>query len=387
MKLSRDVLVGLEERLAAHAGLDLPRWVLEARAAARAAALGLDGPRYLALISAPGGGAELTKLVEAVRVGETRFFRHQAQFDTVSRVVVPAWRARGIWRPRVLSAGCASGEEAYSLAAAITQSDADGGTPLRPSVLGVDVSHDALERARRGRYPAAAASHVPASFRDAFVSDGETLRPTPELVSLVRFAQKNLAATDALGRFDLIFCRNVLIYFEEDAKRDVLARLVAALEPGGYLFLGYSETLRDVAGLAQEGTGERAVWVKASPPAAPSSSASARRSSPELSPFVPAPALAVAPKLQPALARVRVIDAATEVARVATAIREAMETGGLSSITVNLDAVDELPDALAPVLRRARTAATALGIELSLRTTRERAKRFVRRHGLSEGDP
>ena len=116
MGLARDILDGLERRLHAHAGFDLPEWIVEARALSRMSALDLGAQAYLDLVSSPRGAAELSALVEAVRVGETRFFRHRPQVDALLEVVVPAWRERGERSPRVWSAGCATGEEAYTLA-------------------------------------------------------------------------------------------------------------------------------------------------------------------------------------------------------------------------------------------------------------------------------
>src|SRR5215475_1325665 len=116
MALAPDTLAAIARRLAEHAGLELPGWVIDARAAARIAALGCAPDDYVALIDSARGAGELAALIEAVRVGESRLFRHQAQIEVLTQVFAPAMRARRASSVRVWSAGCASGEEPYTLA-------------------------------------------------------------------------------------------------------------------------------------------------------------------------------------------------------------------------------------------------------------------------------
>src|SRR5690348_7927016 len=107
MALSADLVAAIARRLAEHAGLELPAWVVDARASARIAALGCAPDDYVALIGSRSGAGELAALLEAVRVGETRLFRHLAQIDVLTGVFAPAMRARGRGSIRVWSAGCA----------------------------------------------------------------------------------------------------------------------------------------------------------------------------------------------------------------------------------------------------------------------------------------
>src|SRR5437764_5566882 len=116
MAVPGDIVAKVGRRLAEHAGLELPAWVLASRIEARLGALRMDAHGYLGLVNAPHGRGELHALVEAVRVGETRFFRHAAQVQALVDVVVPAWRARGKRGFRAWSAGCATGEEPFTLA-------------------------------------------------------------------------------------------------------------------------------------------------------------------------------------------------------------------------------------------------------------------------------
>src|SRR5215813_12287718 len=121
MPVPDDIVAKVGRRLAEHAGLELPAWVLSSRIEARLSVLAIDANGYLGLVNAPHGRGELHALVEAVRVGETRFFRHAAQVQALVDIVVPAWRARGGRQLRVWSAGCATGEEPYTLALVLSR--------------------------------------------------------------------------------------------------------------------------------------------------------------------------------------------------------------------------------------------------------------------------
>jgi chemotaxis methyl-accepting protein methylase len=434
MALARDILDGLERCLHAHAGFDLPEWVVETRALARMSALGLDARAYLDLIRSPRGAAELRALVEVVRVGETSFFRHRPQVSALLDVVIPAWRERGERSPRVWSAGCATGEEAYTLALVLAR--ALPRPAFAPSILATDVSAEALATARRAIYPASALEEVPEAWRTGLIREGDSVRVRPEVAGLVTFKQQNLADANLPGGFDLVWCRNVLIYFGPEARRRVLEKVVLALQPGGFLFVGYSETLRDVTGLSAIRCADQVLWQKASPEAkgrAPSrpdlGTARARPSvpppmrtsdpgappaalktpamrppppvgskTPSMRPPPPAspldqqwglgpdkPGSAPIPPARPA-AQTSMRITAADPAGVAAEIRQALRAPGLTTLTIDLDAADYIDDEIAPVLKRACAAAGSVGIELLLRATRPGPARWLRRNGLARGD-
>src|SRR2546423_3024220 len=197
-----DVLAPL---LASRAGLDPPAWALEARVRERAAALGVSDEEYVA--RAAGDVAEIDRLIELLRVGETRFFRHRAQLAALGERVLPSLRSPvAAW-----SAGCASGEEAWTLAMLLAERS------LAFDVWATDLSTVALARARVGRYPAARVhAEVPAALRQRYFRRigaddvvNDRLRPH------VRFEAHNLVTATGGREFDLIACRNVLIYFDE----------------------------------------------------------------------------------------------------------------------------------------------------------------------------
>jgi chemotaxis protein methyltransferase CheR len=197
---------------------------------------------------------ELSELARALTVPETYFFRHPEQFQALAGAALPArMEARKTRRQlSVLSAGCASGEEAYSLAAVILKVSGIENWDVR--IQGVDLNRDLVEKARRGRYSDWSLRAVgEAERRLCFRREGSEYALNERLKSAVTFEEGNLAGEGAQfwrpGFFDIIFCRNVMIYFSPMAVRTLASRLALSLAPGGFLFLGPSETLR---GISQE---------------------------------------------------------------------------------------------------------------------------------------
>lgn len=191
---------------------------------------------------------EVGSIARALTVGETYFCRNREQFSVLTEVVLPA-RLR-VNRPvRVLSAGCASGEEPYTIAMALRESGID---PSAVAIRAVDVNPDALQKARRGRYTPWALRETPVALQRAwFRSEGRELVLDEDLRASVQFEQRNLVADDpdlwAPGSYDVVFCRNVIMYFAPETMKQVIARVARALRPGGYLFLGHAETLRGLS--------------------------------------------------------------------------------------------------------------------------------------------
>lgn len=206
-------------------------------------------PTFLALLEWGGLGAEWDALVSRLTVGESYFFRDRGQMELLRRDILPEiLRRTPAAAVQVWSAGCSTGEEAYSLAILLRL--AAGGARLehaRP-VLGSDVDPDALERARQGVYGSWSFRHVEPWVRERwFETRGpEEFHVLPEVRRLVRFERDNLldpATVERVGRgrMDLILCRNVLLHFEPEAVPQALATLVACLRPGGFLLTGHGE--------------------------------------------------------------------------------------------------------------------------------------------------
>jgi chemotaxis protein methyltransferase CheR len=221
----------------------------------RAEANGHTPTSYIRAIEARGeADGEIGTLAEALTVTETYFFRNAEQFRALVEVVIPS---RTPTQPpgsplRILSAGCASGEEAYSLA--MLARDRPELAGVRVSVIGVDVNPSALERAAKARYSSWALRETsPEAQARFFHNDGREFLLDGEVRASVTFQRRNLIEDDPAfwrpGSFDVVFCRNVLMYFAPDTAQAVVTRFSRSLVPGGFLFLGYAETMR---GLSQD---------------------------------------------------------------------------------------------------------------------------------------
>lgn len=199
---------------------------------------------YLARLERSGPPREeIRRLAQEITVGETYFFRNPEQFRAFAEITRP------LSRLRVLSAGCASGEEAYSLAI-IARSHGQPGAEV--SIVGVDVNGAALAKASRGIYsPWSLRETSPELQRRWFATAGNEHTVDPSLRTTVRFEERNLANDEpTLWRpesYDVVFCRNVLMYLTTESARAVVARIDRALVPGGHLFLGHAETLRGLS--------------------------------------------------------------------------------------------------------------------------------------------
>jgi chemotaxis protein methyltransferase CheR len=209
----------------------------------------MSAEAYLARLDRD-AGAELAALAAALTTPETYFFRHSDQFRAFAEEALPArMRARATRTLRILSAGCASGEEAWSLALAC-QDVVDPSWDVR--VLGVDANPAMIERARAARYTSWSLRETrPEVEARWFRTDGRevTLAALPR--AQVSFEQRNLAADQPdlwrPGQWDIIFCRNVLMYLTPVCAQQLVSRFAASLVPGGSLFLGHAETLRGLS--------------------------------------------------------------------------------------------------------------------------------------------
>lgn len=263
----------LRRVLATTAGLvfdDSRRESMAVSVAERLQANGLSSvPDYLGLVDGPASDpVERQRLVDAVTIQETHFFRNPPQVRALRHTVLPELvdHAEQAGRPlRVWSAGCSTGEEPYSLAMLLREA----APTASADVLATDVSQRALAAARRAVYGRRAVQMAtPDQLGRFFVEHGDGSYGVRQTVSeLVRFAHHNLVTglpPYAEGQVDLVLCRNVTIYFGRDTTRELMRRFARVLRPGGYLFLGHSETLWRVSeefGLVTLGTGDSAAFV------------------------------------------------------------------------------------------------------------------------------
>ena len=202
---------------------------------------------YFALLSSGRSAGEVQTAVDLLTTNETYFFREPKHFELLRSL---ATAAAGRTQPfRVWSAASSTGEECYSIAMVLA--DCLGSAAW--DVHGSDISSRVLQRARAGHYPMERARHIPPAYLKRFCLKGHgeqegTLLVERQLRARVSFAQVNLN-TDLpkLGSFDVIFLRNVMIYFNGDTKRQVVARVLSLLKPGGHFCIGHSESLNDIS--------------------------------------------------------------------------------------------------------------------------------------------
>lgn len=237
----------LASRVTAICGIDLPdpkRAMVEARLQRRLRALNLASfDDYLLALESGSLPGEEVDLVESITTHTTSFFREPQQFATLEAMA----RRHGKVRPLdVWSAACSSGMECYTLAMVLAEL-VSAGSLSTFRILASDVSRRVLAEAQRATYPAEAADTVPPGLRTRYLlrsKSGSRIRVTDAIRRAVSFAQVNLTDdTFAVpGQFDAIFCRNVLIYFDQDLQRQVVSKLLGHLRPDGLLFLGHAET-------------------------------------------------------------------------------------------------------------------------------------------------
>ncbi len=195
---------------------------------------------------------EAERIIDAVTTNKTDFFREAEHFHYLTEAVLPrlaGGRALGNEALQVWSAAASTGAEAYSLA--MTLSDwSQMVEPLRWSILGTDICREVLETAAEGIYPEAMIAPVPAAMRGRYLlrsrdREAALVRIVPELRRQVTFARLNLIDTGYRlpTAMHVVFCRNVLIYFDKPTQHKVLARICDSIVPGGYLFVGHSETI------------------------------------------------------------------------------------------------------------------------------------------------
>jgi chemotaxis protein methyltransferase CheR len=232
--------------------------LLASRVAGRLRELGLTSfDAYYRLVSNPASVEERQRLLDRICTNETHFFRDRRQWDFLQDHVFPRLESEalrsGIRQIRAWSAACSTGEEPYSLAMALLARFPPA-AGWRVNVLGTDISTRVLAAARAGIWPLEKSTDIPPNYLKAFMLRGTgsqtgLMRAGPEVRAAVTLAHLNLhdGRYPVEGQFELIFCRNVLIYFDRESKTKVLTRLLDYLAPTGYLFMGYAETTATIS--------------------------------------------------------------------------------------------------------------------------------------------
>jgi len=234
---------------------DSKRIMLESRLQKRMRHFKLPGFReYVDFVFSPQGReSELINMIDAVTTNKTDFFREADHFDYLLEAIVPTAIDRfgsGVARPFALwSAGCSTGEEPYTIAMVLEEYRAKD-PRFSYRIFASDLSTQVLAKARDGIYDAERAEVVPMSFKKKYMlrgkdPDNPQVRMKPEIRAKLSFARINFMDDryDAADSFDVIFCRNVIIYFERKIQELILGKLCRHVRQGGWLVLGHSETL------------------------------------------------------------------------------------------------------------------------------------------------
>jgi chemotaxis protein methyltransferase CheR len=222
--------------------------LVTARVGKRMRALSIENHRdYLAHVLNDGSGTEIVCLLDSISTNVTHFFRENDHFDFFERTL-KGWMAEGRTRFRFWSAASSSGEEPYSMAMTLCNA-AEGGS-VDGKILATDLSTKVLEKCVRGIYNEKSVEAVPPHYRKRFFEKAGDAgyRVADVLKRLVTFSRLNLSETPypMNGPMDAIFCRNVMIYFDNAVRKRLLDECYRLLKAGGYLFVGHAETLTGI---------------------------------------------------------------------------------------------------------------------------------------------
>ena len=199
--------------------------------------------------------AEFSVLMDLITTNETSFYRNEPQLLSFSDEVLPVLiKDRSASRQKTLriwSAGCSTGEEPYTLAMIILERLRGQLAGWNIEILANDISEEVLQKARRGEYSGITLRNVrPELLARYFTQVGDVYRVNPEVKALVKFSYCNLndpRKVSLMNGFDIVFCRNVMIYFSDEVKRQLVRSFFNSLQPGGYLYIGHSETLHGIS--------------------------------------------------------------------------------------------------------------------------------------------
>jgi chemotaxis protein methyltransferase CheR len=222
--------------------------LVAARIGKRMRALGLnDAGDYLKYLLSKNNDGEIVNLLDVISTNVTSFFREQAHFDFLGDIF-SGWLEQGQRKFRFWSAACSSGEEPYSLAMLI--SDKLNGVNANVKILATDISTKILEKSMAGTYSEEKVSSIPSTYRSRFMhetlwNDKKTFEICEEIRKLIVFQHINLSKPPfpMHGPMDAVFCRNVMIYFDNKVRKNLLEDVYRLVKPGGYLFVGHAESL------------------------------------------------------------------------------------------------------------------------------------------------
>ncbi|HUW81812.1 MAG TPA: CheR family methyltransferase [Phycisphaerae bacterium] len=229
--------------------------LVSARVNRRLRALGIDNyETYLRRVTHDPSGEEIVQLLDAISTNVTGFFREPAHFEFLAQMMAE-WLAAGQRRFRVWSAACSTGEEPYSIAITMLESAKSTKADIDIKILATDISTRVLETCRQGTYPRERLDAVPRVLRTCYFTQDHPQNPARYTVKdvlsgMIVFKRLNLSTPPfpMHGPLDVIFCRNVMIYFDQGVRARLLQELRRLLRPGGYLMVGHAESLTGMMG-------------------------------------------------------------------------------------------------------------------------------------------
>ena len=239
-------------------GIKLPiskKIMLQSRLASRLKINGIksyaDYTKYV--LSGEASESEIVNMIDLVSTNKTDFYRESAHFDFMKEVVLPDFLVADSRQPlKIWSSASSSGEEAYTIAMVISEF-IENNRKIDFEILGTDISARILEKAKLGIYPIDRVDVIPISQKKKYLlrskdQENPMVRIVPNLRAKARFQRLNLmdSSYNVPKDFDIIFCRNVLIYFDRETQEKVINKLCMHLKPGGYFFLGHSESISGI---------------------------------------------------------------------------------------------------------------------------------------------
>jgi len=258
-ELTGEVFSKLRDFIYKRSGLyfsDTKKSFLESRLRDRLTAKSLSSfEAYLDLLTSPSGSSELRALFDAVTIGETSFFRYPPQFEAFGKRVLPEVLGRlkedGTRRLRIWSAGCSNGEEPYSLAMVILEALGDSVREWTINIAATDISEEALAVARKNVYPEYALRNSPPIYREKYFKkingDFAVTDPVRRMVMIKPLNLAEKVKVNMMKGVDIIFCRNVLLYFKDEFRRVLVQQIHDILRDGGYMFIGHTESLHSIS--------------------------------------------------------------------------------------------------------------------------------------------
>ncbi|MBT1445187.1 protein-glutamate O-methyltransferase CheR [Shewanella sp. JM162201] len=226
---------------------DRKRHMVYSRLCRRLRALRINDFRQYCLLLQQQQEQELGHFINALTTNLTSFFREKHHFEFLRDELIPRWQKRADKRLRIWSSACSTGEEPYSIAMTLEPFFAK--SPWDLKILATDLDTNVLTKAEAGLYPPENLENLPGKLMDKyFQPKGNVFKVTDDAQKLVFFRQLNLLESWPMqGPFDVIFCRNVLIYFDNPTKKKIISKFRQLLSDDGYLFIGHSETLHHIS--------------------------------------------------------------------------------------------------------------------------------------------